>query len=147
MKAGCDGCVTPGIMCIDEYKHEKGLHMSVRNYRDLEIWQDGVRFTLAVYEITGTFPKHEQFGLAGQLQRAAVSIPSNIAEGHVQASDAVFARHLQIAIGSAAEVDTQLLIAQQLGYLDLESMKELREQTQILIRRMNTLHKTVNQTK
>jgi four helix bundle protein len=65
----------------------------------------------------------------------------------VQASDAVFARHLQIAIGSAAEVDTQLLIAQQLGCLDLEIMKELREQTQVLIRRMNTLYKTANQTK
>ena len=119
--------------------------MAVRNYRDLEIWQDGVRFTLAIYKVTADFPKHEQFGLTSQLQRAAVSIPSNIAEGHVQASDAVFARHLQIAIGSAAEVDTQLLIAQQLGYLSLEQMKDLREQTQVLIRRMNSLHKTVSQ--
>ena len=121
--------------------------MAVRTYRDLEIWQEGVRFTLAVYKVTANFPKQEQFGLTSQLQRAAVSIPSNIAEGHVQASDAVFARHLQIAIGSAAEIDTQLLIAQQLGYLDLETMKALREQTQVLIRRMNTLHKTVSQTK
>jgi hypothetical protein len=52
MKAGCDGCVTPRIMCIDEYEHEKGLHMSVRNYRNLEIWQDGVRFTLAVLPLS-----------------------------------------------------------------------------------------------
>ena len=100
--------------------------MAVRNYRDLDVWQDGIRLVLAIYKATADFPKQEQFGLTSQLQRAAVSIPSNIAEGHVQVSDSVFARHLQIAIGSVAEVDTQLLIAQQLGYLPLEQMKELR---------------------
>lgn len=117
--------------------------MAVRNYRDLDVWQDGIRLVLAIYKATSNFPKQEQFGLTSQLQRAAVSIPSNVAEGHVQASDAVFARHLQIAIGSAAEVDTQLLIAQQLGYLSLEQMQDLRAQVETLIKRMRSLHRTV----
>jgi len=122
---------------------KEGAQMAVKNYRDLEIWQDGIRFALAIYRVTANFPKHEQFGLSSQLQRAAVSIPSNIAEGHAQASDAVFARHLQIAIGSAAEVDTQLLIAQQLGYLALEQMQELRASAESLIRRMRSLHRQI----
>lgn len=107
----------------------------------MEIWQDGIRFALAVYKATADFPKHEQFGLTSQLQRAAVSIPSNIAEGHAHISDAVFARHLQIAIGSAAEADTQLLIAQQLGYLSLEQMQDLRASAESLIRCMRSLHR------
>jgi four helix bundle protein len=114
--------------------------MTVRNYKDLEIWQDGIRFVLAIYKVTATFPREEQFGLTSQLRRAAVSIPSNIAEGHIQVSDAVFARHLQIALGSAAETDTQLLITQQLGYLSLEQMTDLRAQVKSLIRRMRSFH-------
>ena len=99
--------------------------MTVKSYRDLEVWQEGIRLALAVYQVTARFPPEERFGLAGQLQRAAVSIPSNVAEGHAQRSDPTLARHLRIAIGPAAEVDTQLLIAQQLGYITAGEMQHL----------------------
>lgn len=117
--------------------------MAVQNYRDLEIWRDGIRLTLEIYRATARFPKQEQYGLTSQLCRAAVSIPSNIAEGHAYGSDGVFARHLQIAIGSAAELDTQLLIAQQLDYLDLPQMESLRQQAISLIKRMRSLHNKI----
>jgi four helix bundle protein len=121
--------------------------MAVKDYRELEVWQDGIRLCLAVYKVTREFPAEERFGLAGQLQRAAVSIPSNVAEGYAQRSDPTFARHLRIAIGSAAEVDTQLLIAQQLGYLDLEKMQDLRDQTQSLIRRLRAFYNKTTQSR
>jgi four helix bundle protein len=110
--------------------------MASKDYRDLDIWQDGIRFVVALYQVTRQFPDAERFGLAGQLQRAAVSIPSNVAEGYAQRSDPTLARHLRIAIGSAAEVDTQLLIAQQLGYISTAQTQELREQCQSLLRRL-----------
>lgn len=114
--------------------------MVVREYRDLAVWQEGIRLALSIYEVTKKFPAEERYGLSSQLQRAAVSIPSNIAEGYAQRSDPTLGRHLRIAIGSAAEVDTQLLIAQQLGYIERTKMEQLREQTQILLRRLRAFH-------
>ena len=119
--------------------------MTVKDYRDLDVWQEGIRLAIAVYKATKVFPSEERFGLASQLQRAAVSIPSNVAEGYAQRSDPTLARYLRIAIGSAAEVDTQLLIAQQLDYLDINEMHQLREQTQVLIRRLRAFHIQVTQ--
>ena len=119
--------------------------MTVKDYRDLDVWQEGIRLAIAVYKATKVFPSEERFGLASQLQRAAVSIPSNVAEGYAQRSDPTLARYLRIAIGSAAEVDTQLLIAQQLDYLDINEMHQLREQTQVLIRRLRAFHIYVTQ--
>jgi len=112
-------------------------------YRELRVWQDGVGLTREIYLMTGRFPGHEQFGLVNQLRRAAVSIPSNIAEGQVQASSAVFARHLQIAIGSAAEIDTQLTIAHQLGYLNDEQVEALQTQAISLLKRLRSLHQKI----
>lgn len=117
--------------------------MAIQNYRDLTVWQDGVRLTQEVYAVTGRFPTHEQFGLTNQLRRAAVSIPSNIAEGQVQDSSSVFARHLQIAMGSTAEIDTQLQIAHELGYLDDETTRHLQQQAISLLKRLRTLHQKI----
>lgn len=117
--------------------------MGIKNYRELTVWQDGVRLTQEIYQVTSEFPAHEQFGLTNQLRRAAVSIPSNIAEGQVQASSAVFARHLQVAIGSLAEIDTQLVIANTLGYLNDERTHDLRQKTTSLLKRMRSLHRKI----
>lgn len=117
--------------------------MTFKDYSDLDIWQDGIRFVTAVYQATKQFPSDERFGLTSQIQRAAVSIPSNIAEGYAQRSDPTLARFLRIAIGSAAEVDTQLLIAQQLQYISLEQMRDLREQVQSLRRRIRAFLATI----
>ncbi|MEN6407325.1 MAG: four helix bundle protein [Thermoguttaceae bacterium] len=90
--------------------------MSVRCYRDLEIWQLGVKLTKRIYELTRTFPKHEIYGLCNQMQRAAVSVPANIAEGHARSSTKEFLHHLSIVRGSLAELETMLTISQELQY-------------------------------
>ncbi|MFA5076629.1 MAG: four helix bundle protein [Patescibacteria group bacterium] len=88
--------------------------MTAKSYRDLIIWQKGLELVLALYELTKSFPKEELFGLTTQLRRAAVSIPSNIAEGYGRRSNGDFRRFLLIARGSLFELETQLLIAKKL---------------------------------
>ncbi|MEM8866336.1 MAG: four helix bundle protein [Planctomycetota bacterium] len=85
-------------------------------YQDLKVWQSGMRLTLGVYRLTLEFPDDEKFGLVSQLRRAAVSVPSNIAEGHAKNSSGEMVRFANIALGSLAEIETQLLIAKSLEY-------------------------------
>lgn len=94
--------------------------MKINSYKDLIVWQKAMDLVELVYQVTSSFPKEERYGLTNQLRRAAVSIPSNIAEGHARSSTAEFQRFLSIARGSLAEVETQLLIARRLGYLSEE---------------------------
>lgn len=89
----------------------------VQSYRDLIAWQKAMAMVTHVYEITKVFPDDEKFGLTSQMRRCAVSVPSNIAEGHARNSQAEFRRFLSIARGSNAELTTQLMIANNLGYL------------------------------
>lgn len=96
--------------------------MSVLSYKDLIVWQKALDLVEMVYQVTRAFPKEELYGLTNQLRRAAVSIPSNIAEGHARSSTQEFHRFLSIAKGSLAEVETQLLIAQRLGYLSNDQL-------------------------
>lgn len=86
-----------------------------RSYRDLEVWQESIELSVAIYDLTRAFPKDELYGLSSQLRRAAVSIPSNIAEGYGRASKQDFRRFTAIARGSALELQTQLTIAARLG--------------------------------
>ena len=88
----------------------------MEGYRELMVWQKGMDLVVAVYRLTATFPKSETFGLASQMQRAAVSVPSNIAEGNALRQTKAYLRHLAIASGSLAELETQLEIAERLGY-------------------------------
>src|SRR4051794_14559468 len=92
--------------------------MASRNYQDLIAWQRAMELAAAVYEITARFPSGERFGLVAQLRRAATSIPSNIAEGQGRFSKPDFKRFLSMAHGSVREVETQLLLAIRLRYLD-----------------------------
>jgi len=89
----------------------------VQSYKDLIVWQKALDLVEIIYQVTKTFPKEELYGLTNQLRRAGVSIPSNIAEGHARSSTQEFHRFLSIARGSLGEVETQLIIAQRLGYL------------------------------
>jgi four helix bundle protein len=93
----------------------------MQGHKDLEVWQKSMDLVVAIYRITSLFPKTEIYGLTGQMQRAAVSIPSNIAGGHGLKQTQAFLRHLAIANGSLTELETQLEIANWLGYLDTES--------------------------
>lgn len=90
----------------------------MKDYRDLQVWRKAHELTLAVYRVTQRFPGDEKYGLTNQLRRASCSIPSNIAEGCGRGSDVDFARCCQIAMGSACEVNYQLLLARDLGYLN-----------------------------
>jgi len=92
--------------------------MKISSYQDLKVWQMGMEVAAEVYGVTKGFPREEMFGLAAQLRRAAVSIPSNLAEGHARESTREYLHHISVAQGSAAEVETQLLLATRLGYLE-----------------------------
>ncbi|WP_370305146.1 four helix bundle protein [Sinimarinibacterium flocculans] len=91
--------------------------MAVQSYRDLLVWQNAMRLAEQVYRLTSALPKQEQYGLTAQMQRSAVSVPSNIAEGHARNSTKDFLRFLSIARGSLAELETQVLLAARLGYI------------------------------
>ena len=97
----------------------------MRGYRDLVVWQKSKNFCINIYKLTSKFPEAERFGLMSQLRRAAVSIPSNIAEGQARRSTNEFVRFLSIALGSLAEAETQIMIARRLDYLNEEQMNEL----------------------
>ena len=98
------------------------------DYTDLIVWQRGMLLAESIYEITAHFPKEEQFGLISQMRRAAVSIPSNIAEGHGRGNKKEFVYFLRVARGSAAEIQTQLLLSARLSFFDLEQAQHLQNQ-------------------
>lgn len=98
--------------------------MKSRKHRDLLVWQRAVELVADVYRLTAEFPDSERFGLAAQMRRAAVSVPSNIAEGAARLSRKEFLRFLGIARGSLSEVDTQLVVANTLGYVENGSVLE-----------------------
>lgn len=97
----------------------------MQDFRNLKVWEKAHQLTLAVYQATAKFPKEELFGLTSQTRRSVASIPTNIAEGCGRGSDADFGRFLQMAAGSASEIDYQLLLARGLGYLGPESYVDL----------------------
>ena len=100
--------------------------MGARNFRDYSVWNEAVDYATYVYEVTSQMPWFEKKGLCDQLQRAVVSISSNIAEGAARFSDADFAHFLDFALGSAFEVETQLTIAKNVGYFkDLDVNNDL----------------------
>ena len=97
----------------------------MKDFRELQIWRRSHQLTLAVYQATKEFPREELYGLTSQLRRAVASIPTNIAEGCGRQGDAELARFLQIAMGSASEVEDQLMLARGLNYLAAEGYEKL----------------------
>ena len=117
--------------------------MGPRNFREYLVWKEAVDYATFVYEVTGKLPWFEKKGLCDQLQRAAVSISSNIAEGAARSSDAEFSRFLDYALGSAFEVETQLLIAKNIGYVDETQYDELLSKLSSIERQLNGLISTI----
>ena len=111
----------------------------MRDFRKYSIWIDAVSIANQIYDITSLFPSKEVYSLSSQLERAAVSISSNIAEGASRTSPVEYAHFLEIAIGSAFEVETQLTIATQRNYLPTNKYDELISQLQSIERRINSL--------
>jgi four helix bundle protein len=89
----------------------------IRTFKDLVVWQKALRLVVEVYRVTRSFPTDERYGLSGELRKTSRSVPGNIAEGHRRGSTTEYLRFLGIAAGSAAELETQLILARELGYL------------------------------
>ncbi len=106
----------------------------MRPHEKLEVWKMAIEMVVRVYECTSHFPKDERFGLTSQIQRAAVSIPANIAEGAGRNHDREFLQFLGIAQGSASELETELLIAHRLGYIDEEKFRGIYEEVNAIAR-------------
>lgn len=109
----------------------------MQNFRKLKVWEKGHALTLAVYRATVKFPREELYGLTSQIRRASASIPANIAEGCGRGGKAELARYLQVAMGSASEVEYDLLLTRDLGLLDVPQHNEL-ESTVTEVKRMLT---------
>ena len=117
--------------------------MRVASHRDLLVWQKAMDLVTASYRLTSKFPKTETYGLASQLQRAAVSMPANIAEGKGRATTGAYLQHLSIAAGSLAELDTHLGVALRLGYVDQREITGITEQLEEVGRMLTGLRKSL----
>ncbi len=117
--------------------------MGPRNFREHPVWNEAVDYATYVYEVTSQMPWFEKKGLCDQLQRAAVSISSNIAEGAARSSDADFAHFLDMALGSAFEVETQLTIAKNVGYFDNLDLNE-GATYEVLLSKLQSIEKQLN---
>jgi four helix bundle protein len=115
----------------------------MHRFKDLEIWKLSRLFCSQIYLVTTDFPDNEKFGLTNQLRRASVSIPSNIAEGCSRSSNKDFSRFLEIAIGSIYEIETQLLIAFDLGYVNQSKLDELLYNLNLIIKMTSKFQSTL----
>jgi four helix bundle protein len=111
----------------------------INSFRDLTVWQRGMDVVVAVYRLTEGFPKSELYGLTSQLRRAAVSVPSNIAERHTRESTKEYLNHISVAQGSVAEILTQVEIASRLGYIGPEQKKVLIDEASVLAKQLHSL--------
>ena len=118
---------------------------TLRNFREFEVWQDGRKFVNLIYDETSSFPLDERFGLTSQLNRAAVSIILNIAEGASRRTDKDFARFLEISIGSAFEVETILLISSDRGMIPEKQAEDLIKQLHSIQKRLNSFISRLSQ--
>lgn len=111
------------------------------NFRELEIWKESKDLSIRVYKITRDFPKQEVYGITSQICRASVSIPSNIAEGAGRNSNKDFSRFINIALGSAFELETQLIIAFELNYIEETAFEDLIKKLQVIQRKLSGFNK------
>jgi four helix bundle protein len=114
----------------------------ILHYRELEVWQRGIELAVVCHDLTKSFPREEIYGLTAQVRRAAVSIPSNVAEGHATGLQGRFAYHLSASSGSLAEVETQIILAQRFDYLP-EPPREFWELSDELGRKLSSLRRRV----
>lgn len=116
----------------------------MNSYKDLIVWQKAVDLCVDIYELTKSFPKSEVYGLSSQIQRCAVSVPSNIAEGQKRGSKTEYIHFLRISYGSGAELETQLIIAQKIGYMSKIMYDKLTQEIDEIMRMLNVLIKRLN---
>ena len=112
-------------------------------YRDLIVWQYGIDLVEVVYKLSKSFPPQERYALCDQMQRAAVSIPANVAEGHARSSSKEFLHYLSISLGSLAELETHLTSAHRLNYLGDEQVDAIFDRTGLLGKNLRNLQKSI----
>ncbi|MFN8325560.1 four helix bundle protein [Flavobacterium sp.] len=115
----------------------------MHQFKELEIWKRSRLFCSEIYKITSNFPESEKFGLTNQLRRACVSIPSNIAEGSSRSSNKDVLRFLEIAIGSAYEIETQLLIAFDLNFINTDEIEKVATELNEIIKMISRFQTTL----
>ena len=113
-------------------------------YRDLIVWQKAMSLVEDAYRLSGSFPAEERFVLAAQLRRAAISVPSNIAEGHGRKSTGAYLQHLSVATGSLMELETQLRIAVRLGYVDADQSESFMQKSDEVGKMLTSLRTSLN---
>ena len=111
----------------------------METHKDLRVWQQSIEMVTSIYLMTKTFPKEELFGLVAQMHRAAVSVPSNIAEGYARGTDREKQHFLRISSGSISEIETQLMLSLNLGYIGQETYDELSELITSIWKQLNSL--------
>lgn len=136
MKSGKQGPVVRANMRVIPRGQAK-----VGSYRDLLVWQKGIELVKEVYRITTIFPSDERFGIVSQMRRAAISVPSNIAEGQARNTTGEFVQFLSHAEGSVAELDTQLTLSLELGYCSESNVAHIVELVLDLKRMLNALRR------
>ena len=117
--------------------------MTIKSFRDLRVWRAAVDVVESVYRLTQGFPKQEAYGLTSQIRRAAISIPSNIAEGHTREHNKEFLHHLSVAQASLAELETQLEIAKRLEYITSEELSQVLQQLSSVGRQLYALRNSL----
>ncbi len=111
----------------------------IKNFKELRMWQKGIEIVKDVYTLTREFPKEEIYGLTAQMRRSAISIPSNIAEGFKRSFPKEYKQFLHISLGSAAELETQLVIAKELGFISDDGLKDISEKLDHVSKMMSSL--------
>ncbi|OGY59767.1 MAG: four helix bundle protein [Candidatus Colwellbacteria bacterium RIFCSPLOWO2_01_FULL_48_10] len=111
----------------------------MRNFKELLVWQKSIKLVTHVYKVTKDFPDEEKYGLINQMRRSTVSIPSNIAEGHMRNTNKDFGQFLAIAQGSCAELETQIIIAHSLNYIDKDKNQRLVSEVDEIAKMLSSL--------
>jgi four helix bundle protein len=116
----------------------------METHKNLLVWQKSISFVTSVYDLTKMFPKEEIYGIVSQIRRAAISIPSNMAEGCARKTTKEYVQFLYVSLGSAAELETQFLISANLGYVDLDKKQKLQIDLEEIIRMLTGLIKSLS---
>ena len=117
----------------------------LKNYKELKVWQKAYRLCLEIYRVTRNFPREEIYGLTSQIRRAAVSVPSNIAEGYGRQTTREYIQSLYIAYGSNCELETQILLSGDLGYVEAQNFERLQREVEDIERMLKALIKSLGE--
>jgi four helix bundle protein len=124
-------------------KRGEGKNAVLKSYKELKVWQKSYQLCLEIYKVTAKMPKEERFGLTSQIRRAAVSVPSNIAEGYGRRTTPDYVRSLYIAYGSNCELETQVMLTEDIGFIEAALLEGIKDAIQEVERMLKALIKSL----